>query len=140
MQRFYSLWAIAGIGLAMVSFTGCGDSGAVNQVKVSGKITMDGTPLETGVVSFMPADGKGASAGATIANGQYSALVAPGLKKVSIYAEKVVGQQPRDPQDPAGEKTDVVQQLVPKKYNDNSQLQLDVPATGNNAADFALTK
>lgn len=134
MKWFVSACILAGV----VAFAGCGGDGA-SGVEVSGTVTLDNTPLETGVISFLPADGKGATAGATITNGKYSTKIDPGSKKVSIISQKVIGQTPRDPADPTGEQITQTQQIIPPRYNDQSTLTLDVPAGGKKDADFPLT-
>ncbi len=133
MKRFVSACVLAGL----VALAGCGGDGA-SGVEVAGTVTLDNTPLETGVITFLPADGKGATAGATITNGKYSTKIEPGSKKVSIISEKVIGQTPRDPADPSGEQITQTQQIIPPQYNDQSTLTLDVPAGGKKDADFPL--
>lgn len=130
--------ASLGFVLLCMVVVGCGKDGG-GRVTIGGSVTLNGTPLETGTISFLPADGKGASAGATITNGKYETEIAPGSKKVSISAEKVISQRPRDPADPSGEQITETQKLIPPQYNDQTTLTVDVPATGKKDADFALT-
>jgi hypothetical protein len=134
MKRFVCACVL--VGLAAIA--GCGGDGA-SGVTVSGTVTLDNAPLETGMITFLPSDGKGASAGATITNGKYRTKIEPGPKKVSIISEKVIGQTPRDPADPTGEQITQTQQIIPPQYNDQTTLTLDVPAGGKNDADFTLT-
>lgn len=134
MKRFVSACVLA----SLVALTGCGGDGT-SGVNVSGTVTLDNAPLETGMITFLPVDGKGATAGATITNGKYSTKIEPGSKKVSIISEKVTGQTPRDPADPSGEQITHTQQIIPPQYNDQSTLTVDVPAGGKSDADFPLT-
>jgi hypothetical protein len=53
---------------------------------VTGTVTLDGRPLESGLIRFVPTDGQTATADATIANGQFTATVPVGEKRVSISA------------------------------------------------------
>jgi len=77
LLAFGTLAALAGIFLG-----GCGKSGGVT---VSGRVTYSGQPVQTGYVTFAPADGKGPSVGGPIANGQYQVVnVPPGEKIVSV--------------------------------------------------------
>jgi hypothetical protein len=134
MKTFASLGCV----VLCVAAIGCSaDTGG--RVTISGDVTLNGAPLETGTISFMPADGKGATAGATITAGKYETEIAPGAKKVSITAEKVISQRPRDPADPSGEQITETQKLIPPQYNDQTTLTVDVPATGKKDANFALT-
>lgn len=125
--------------VVVATASGCGQGAKGDRAEVIGQVTLNGTPLETGVITFLPADGKGASAGAPIVNGAYKAEVPPGAKKVSIYAEKVVGKQPRSPSNPGGDQIDVVQQLIPPQYNAQTTLQVDIPPEGKKDANFSLT-
>jgi hypothetical protein len=72
-----------GLGF-MAAFLGCeGTSGTT----VTGKVTYDGAPVESGAISFMPVDGQGAAAGATIVNGVYKVDgVPPGKKIVEVVS------------------------------------------------------
>jgi hypothetical protein len=108
---------------------GCGGP-ANGGVPITGQVTLDGQPVKEGAISFMPVDGKSASAGGKIIDGKYECAVPPGEKSVTIYANRVTGQQPRDPSNPGGEKIDIVEQYIPAKYNTNSTLKITVPAEG----------
>jgi hypothetical protein len=56
------------------------DSGAVR-----GEVTCDGRPVARGMISFLPADGKGSPAAGEISAGRYAvADVAPGPKVVKV--------------------------------------------------------
>lgn len=75
-----SLFGLLVVGLLLLS--GCGSSG-----RVTGEVTYEGKTIENGLISFLPADGDGPSAGATIEKGRYTALkVPPGQKIVRIEA------------------------------------------------------
>ncbi len=104
---------------------------------VSGVVTIDGTPVKTGAISFFPTNRKAATAGGEITDGQYSAEVAPGVAKVEIRVPKVVGQKklyntPDSPVRP------IMAEVLPAKYNDETQLTVDVQL-GTNQHDFPLT-
>jgi hypothetical protein len=62
-----------------------------NLSSVSGEVTYDGEPVGKGRISFLPADGKGPSAGGPIAAGKYEVSgLLPGPKLVQITAVKKV--------------------------------------------------
>lgn len=126
------------ICLMLIALTGCGGATGNNSVVVAGKVTLNDAPLETGTISLIPADGQGASAAINIVNGEFETTIAPGKKLVRIYAEKVAGQQLRNPSDPNSEKYDVMQPIIPKQYNEATTLTLDVPAEGIKTAAFPL--
>lgn len=118
-------------------FCGCGGSNGA-KIEVTGNVTFDGTPVETGTITFMPADGKGASAAGKIVSGEYTALVPPGEKQVSIIGERVAGQQKRDPSDPNSETFDVTESFIPPQYNAKTTLTATIKGNGG-PIDFKLT-
>jgi hypothetical protein len=117
---------------------GCGsDSGSVG---VTGKVTLDGTPLEKGVISFVP-ESTGTPATGEIESGTYRINAAngptAGAYRVEIRAPKNTGQNAVKPVDPdyAGE---VVIESIPPKYNRDSTLKAEIKAGAENTFDFAL--
>jgi len=63
---------------------GCGSS----EIEVTGKVTIDGTPLAEGEIIFEDAKGLVTPVGTKIKNGEYVALMLPGAKKVKIQASR----------------------------------------------------
>lgn len=114
---------------------GCGGD---SQPTVSGKVTLDGKPLENGAISFVPADGATATAGGIITNGEYTVEVPAGAKKVEITAAKVVGQRPAYEGNPNSPMIDITESIIPERYNTKSELTREVKA-GENTLDFELT-
>jgi hypothetical protein len=104
---------------------------------VTGTVTLDGRPLESGLIRFVPTDGQTATADATISNGQFTATVPVGEKRVSISAPKVVGKR-KMYETPDSPTTDVVEELLPARYNAQSELTITITA-GDQPATFALT-
>jgi hypothetical protein len=49
-----------------------------------------------------------------------------GIKNVKIFAEKIIGKTPRDPDQPDGEMIDKTEQYVPEKFNVQSTLNVTV--------------
>ena len=80
-------WSILCL-LAVAS--GCTKHGC--DVTLSGNVTLNGVPVEAGEIRFEPRDGKGATAGAVIADGTYTAIVPCGAKTVHISGLKKVGE------------------------------------------------
>jgi hypothetical protein len=113
---------------------GCSDS---NRGVVSGSVTIDGQSVKAGSIAFFPIDEKSPTAGASIADGQYTAQVPLGQTKVQIRVAKVVGQKKLyntadSPVQP------IMQEILPAKYNDDTELRLDVKP-GNTVKNFGLT-
>ena len=118
-----------------MAIAGCSDSGPSG--KVEGTVTLDGAPLADGSISFVPADGKTASAGGAIKEGKYSVDAEPGPKKITINATKVVGQKAAYEGDPNSPKIDITEELIPDKYNTRTELTFEVKE-GQNEHNIAL--
>src|SRR5260370_28111548 len=58
---------------------------------VSGEVTYEGQPVNDGTITFLPADGKGPSAGGPITQGKFEVQgLVPGPKVVEISAVKPI--------------------------------------------------
>ena len=92
---------------------------------VTGEVTLDGQPIKDGRISFTPVDGQGQTGGAEIKDGKFTAEVPLANMKVQINGNKVVGKFKAydTPESPV---MDQIVELVPPKYNVNSELTLDV--------------
>jgi hypothetical protein len=104
--------------------------------EVTGTVTVDGEPAQTGSIAFFPTDGKSSTAGAAIESGRYTAQVPLGASKVEIRVSKIVGHQrlydtPDSPTQP------VMEEVLPAKYNDQTEITIDVIA-GMNEKNFDL--
>lgn len=104
---------------------------------VTGTVTVDGEPAEVGAISFFAVDGRAPTAGAPIVDGTYTAEVTPGVCMVQVRVSKVVGERKLydTPDSPVRK---VWGEVLPAKYNDNTELRLDVKA-GENRQDYALS-
>ena len=79
MTRSARVLAAAG-AVALLAAAGCGRS-----ADLSGNVSYDGQPVESGTITFVPADGGGPTAGALITEGRYRARdLSPGSKVVQI--------------------------------------------------------
>ncbi len=133
--------------LVIACATGCNRS-AFSLAPVSGTVTLDGKPLDNGVVSFQPLatngdnSGPGSSARCD-AEGRFT------LQTQVVESEPgaVVGEHrvlisstgPAQAIDDSSD-TDAVQQveLVPRRYNLETELTFTVPKQGTDKANFAL--
>jgi hypothetical protein len=121
--------------LCCVLIVGCAKKS--NRGTIAGTVTLDGVPVKSGVIRFVPADGLTATADSIITDGKFSASVPPGEKKISISAPKVTGQR-RVYETPDSPMIDVVQELLPAKYNAKTELAWTV-TVGSQEKDFPLT-
>jgi hypothetical protein len=114
------------VTIALVSMIGCstGDTATVN-----GTVTLDGSPLKEGVVRFVPVDGKTPTASADIKDGKFNANVPKGEMRVELSAPKVIGKKKMydTPDSPV---VDEVAELLPERYNVNSELKITVKGGG----------
>ena len=112
---------------------GCGKS----PITVSGKVTLDGNPVERGTITFEPQDKQTANAGGAITQGAYTVKdIPPGKKLVRITGLKVTGERLSIATDPNSKKIEDTVPIVPARYNDQSDLVRDV--TASTTLDFDL--
>lgn len=109
-----------------VMFAGCSSKPAGGTVK--GKVALDGQPLATGRILFVAVDQGSPSVEAAITAGLFEALVPPGEKRVEIRAPKVTGKK-KMYDTPDSPTVDTVVELLPAKYNVNSELKMTVDGT-----------
>lgn len=123
------------IAALLVSGCGMGSGPQYPHAKLEGAVTLDGTPVDTGRVNFMPAPGvQGQPVSADIAAGRYSAPDVPlGSVTVTFSMTKETGQMITEgDREPYPE----IVSIVPPHYAQG----ISVNVTGDNAAqDFALT-
>jgi hypothetical protein len=125
---------------AVVVAPGCRDSNPQNRQAVSGMVTLDGKPLEQGMIVFQPQEQQGTSGGAAVSKGKYSIPrlqgLAEGKYRVEIRAsEKGAGMSdaptPGMPKPPGKE-------LIPAEYNSKSDKTVTVTAKGPNEFKFDI--
>src|SRR5262249_54834840 len=132
------------VALAGALALGCGSKFA----PVSGKVTLNGKPLDHATVMFSPVGksdsieaGEG-SAGKTNEKGEFRLKASTGKKgawvgepHVSISAREAQAGD-RDPRPPRGGPP--LTDKVPSRYNSKSELRFSVPSGGSKNADFDL--
>ena len=124
-------------GASFVVLGGCQKAGG-DRTKVSGKVTLDGAPLEEGTIMFVSADKKTEPATGDIKNGQYSLPVPPGPKIVQISAKKVIGKKKLYEGEPNSPEVDQTQELIPARYNEKSELKADISTGSQELKPFEL--
>jgi hypothetical protein len=127
-MKHYYLGLCAVLALLL---TGCGPK----IVTVSGNVTLDGTPVAKGVIDFTSLGAEQPPVTADIVNGKYSAKLQTGNKQVRISAMVVTGQKPEYV---GGPMMDVSEESIPKRYNESTELTLDVQ--GSMTKDWPLEK
>jgi hypothetical protein len=111
---------------------------------LSGTVTLDGQPLELGIIQFQPSSAQEPlPAGAEIKDGTFTIArdegPTPGNYRVFITSSG--GKKPPTPAGTSGEKMPgIMPDLIPAKYNSNSTLTVKVEADKPNTFDFPLKK
>ncbi len=138
----YGCWAML---FLLGSFAlGCGGSNGPATYRVSGNVTLDGKPIDTGRITFKDPAGQAKSMEAPIKNGSYSFLCTAGKKKIEITSlRKVEGKQNKvggNPGDPIGpnNSADIYEEAIPAQYNKDTTLEQEVKSSGSNTFNFDL--
>lgn len=131
--------------VAIVVIPGCQTGDELPRHAVSGRVQLDGKPLESGSIQFLPIEGSSpggvsVSGGTLINQGAYTIGRAkgltPGKYKVSITSA-AGGTAPAE--ETPGPALPPPKELIPAKYNVGSTLKAEVTATGPNTFDFDLS-
>jgi hypothetical protein len=120
-------------GLLALVLPGC-DHGPP-QGTVKGTVTLDGQPVDGGVITFVPADGNSQPEAVPITAGEYTVTMPLGEKRVEIYWAPSGGQSA----DTASQGREQIVQRIPAKYNAQSTLTHTV-VKGEARKDFPLTR
>lgn len=140
-DRPFRLLALLSLSLLPL-ILGCSEPNPLGRRPIRGQITLNGKPVDYGSIQFAPEDpDHGVSSGAMIENGSYHTKVTdglpPGSYKVMISSpdrgkvEKIEG--------PPGDERSFAVERIPKKYNLQSTLKIEVPkGRGAHTAHFAL--
>ncbi|QDV70001.1 hypothetical protein Poly24_37200 [Rosistilla carotiformis] len=146
IERLSKTWLdVCVVATCCFALVGCGPSGHPGLIPVSGKVTIDGEPLQTGTVEFIPDTSKGTTG--QVAFGQIGADgtfqlrtfepndgVKPGSYKVGVQAMEVVPFDPEAPEPPSDKS------LIPTRYADaiTSGLTAEVKPESNDPLQFEL--
>jgi hypothetical protein len=117
-------------------YAGCGGGASEyegpKRYALSGKVTLDGELVDGGTISFRPtAEGTEGPrvTGGVITAGEYKVEEAQGANlgtyQVEIHWSRPTGEKVLDASD-TGEMIDKVKQVIPAKYNENTELRADV--------------
>ena len=131
LRRFPS--TIVLVAACCLPLAGCGKSKPI----MEGLVTLDGVPIEKGLIMLMPANGKGQTAGGGIEAGRYRISASPGPMQVRINASRKDGKM-LDPAAPwTGVMVDRYVSYVPDRYNEKTELEVTIKP-GLNKHDFTL--
>ncbi len=133
MRKSLSLLLMLWVGLLV----GCGSA---DMGSVTGTVTLDGKPLAKALLRFEPVNGERASMGETDDNGEYKLEYSLQKSGARVGEHKVTITTAAEPYpDPdSGEYLPARPELLPKKYNIDSELRKTVKG-GRNTINFELS-
>jgi predicted small lipoprotein YifL len=124
-MRCRSTWTI----LLLATLAGCG-TGGPEIVPVSGRVTLDGRPLENADVVFQPDEANRPSSGRTDADGRYQLMYKRGIEGARVGEHKVL----------ITVSSEIVRRPppIPPRYNSASELRAGVKSGEDNEFNFDL--
>lgn len=139
------MMAVVLAAVAVAAAPGCQTGDDLPRHAVSGRVQLDGKPLESGAIQFLPVEGGSSggvpvSGGTVIQDGAYEIGrekgLTPGTYRVSITSAAGGTSPPAD--EAPGPALPPAKDLIPAKYNVQSTLKAEVKANGPNTFDFDL--
>lgn len=124
------------VGLCLFLAAGCDVSG---EGTINGTVTWNGEPLKKGTVNFISTDGKAPTSSATITDGKFTAKLPKTTMKVQISAPRPTGKSKKMYDTADSPEVEIVDELLPPKYNTNSELTITVKG-GTQDEKFELKK
>ena len=123
---------------AIIFMSGCGNQG---RTSVSGNVAINGKPIEKGTINFVSVgQTKGSPAWGEIVDGVYSIEKDKGPQlgayRVEIRAPRNTGRF--RPAKPPVKPTEIWVESIPKRYNSQSELQVELKEN-ENTCNFILT-
>ncbi len=142
MNRTLWLGAVLVTCVGMAIAGGCGPANPEGRLPISGNVTFQGQPLDQGTIRFTPLEGQSdVGSGAMIQNGSYSLEahqgLPPGKYRVWISSTEQTGGPVEEM---PGMAEEAPKERIPSQYNDQSTLEAEVTAGGDNKFDFDLTE
>jgi len=125
--------------LLMLTLGSCSKSNPLNRQAVSGKVLLDGQPLDRGTISFVPKGDKGTMSGATVLNGEFSIPAERGLPAGDYVVRISAADDLNEPVDAPGESNKLAVERIPAYYNSQSKLIQKVSADEPNVFMFDLS-
>jgi hypothetical protein len=130
-RRFWLYAWLAALGVATAGYFGSGFE--LPRQAVVGTVTLDGRPLASGTIVFLPTGERTfstASAGkASITNGSFSISQARGLVparyQVAIYSGQRAAKRP-NPEIGSAEDQAPDRDLIPAKFNTETELEVEI--------------
>jgi hypothetical protein len=142
--RFRSTASTLSLAFLVTSLVGCGDSDKLPREAVSGSVSVEGKPLKTGLITFLPNESNTPTqGGAVVIEGKYTIPknqgLVPGKYRIVITSPEDKGEIIFDKTNNApGLPPIPAKEVIPRQYNSESLLSADVAAGGKNVFEFNL--
>ena len=143
-RRVSRRWAMAALLLVPWGLWGCGGgSDGLDRQPVTGSVTLDGVPLDTGMIRLLPESAEASTeTSATIEGGAYAfpkdSGPVPGTYKVLISSAKSEDFELPQGKTPGEYQPPKAKEKVPAAYNVKSTLTATVTAGQKTPIDFTL--
>lgn len=131
MSTFTRCDAGLALSISLILLSGCGRGGPP-KYPVSGNVSVDGKPIETGDILFVPSDPKQGPTAGKIQAGKFRFEAVAGPHRVEIRALRpipgaapMLGEYPQE-------------NYLPARYHAESKLEATVTPEGPNNFDFEL--
>jgi hypothetical protein len=123
----------------LLCLTGCSGGDVSDRQAVSGTVSLNGSPLEKGTVSFQPME-KGVGGGGTITGGKYAIARndGPTTGKHRVVISSAGGSSAESANAAPGEPPPPPKELVPEDWNVKSDHTVEIKS-GKNEQNFDIT-
>lgn len=135
MNRSSTIIALALFAVGLVSLGCNGQRPVPKSYPVQGEVTLDGKPMSSGEVVFVSV-AEGIRDTVKVADGKFSGEVLAGERKIEIRS--YVAQEGNTKMYGADAEPSYVN-VIPKKYNEASELTATVKESDDNSFSFAVT-
>ena len=119
----------------------CGCGNPLGRRAIDGRVTLDGAPLKSGNINFIPKQSGGVGSGTIISQGEYHLEddkgLPPGTYLVQVFSPSESTSSPA-PMGAPGRLPPPAVERIPPQYNVNSTLEVVVTESGSINFDFDL--
>lgn len=126
----------------LLFLSGCGSK--YQTAPVAGTVKMNGKPFANAAMTFQPIGGGMASIGVTDSNGRYSlAFLDSGAEGAIVATHRVIirTHKKANTEDTSSDlSVPSERDPIPRRYNDATELTMEVPEEGTESADFDLKR
>ena len=141
-NRFLRSWNFRTLTvIVIVAMVGCGGEIGPARYPISGEVKIDGQPLESGTITFLP-ESKQIAVSSEFSSGLYSFRRSEGPTAgrylVEIVSVKPTGKIIRHPDLPS-ETLEEVRNIIPTQYNTKTLLKVEVKPDIENKFNFELS-